>query len=368
MSTVSAAGGTIPTFKIPLRWNATQVAIGGDVQSPTLAGLSSLYVDATSIKVADFAVPNGTTSDSVLVGTTSAGIMTVKKVAQSSIGGSGLSGLTATDLMVAQTSSSIGGDATLTYVTSTGQLALNKSQNAGTQFTVTNNNGGTGTNATVTVTDLTHYAQIGIFGTGATPYGAVGADNGYFYSNAPKFIFMNDNASGEIDIAIGTTPSAQDKFKANGSIVFGLYGAGTFTGTATKTAQFDASGNLIEGDAVSGGTWASSPANTTNIASSSETNVRYHRVGNTVFCQVGYGITPSLGSGAQTVLTLTLPFNTATTTQGAAGTGTWSDNAGAGVYTGAEVQIQSASTATIHFQATSTAAGILTASFAYKLN
>lgn len=64
------------------------------------------------------------------------------------------------------------------------------------------------------------------------------------------------NPSGTFQILNGVTGNLLARFtlKSTGGIQFNQYGVGTYTGTATKSLNVDASGNIIEGSVGGGGT------------------------------------------------------------------------------------------------------------------
>jgi hypothetical protein len=98
------------------------------------------------------------------------------------------------------------------------------------------------------------------------------------------------------------------KFSIAGSGQFTAdgYGAGTFTGTPTGTAQFTSSGNVIEGPIVAAGTYTPTLTNGTNVNSSTASSCQYMRVGNTVTVSGKVNITPT--STGATALGISLPI------------------------------------------------------------
>lgn len=113
------------------------------------------------------------------------------------------------------------------------------------------------------------------------------------------------------DLQIFTTNAGSStlKFtlKGNGQLrLHGGYGTNTFTGTATTSAQFDVNGNIIEGPAVTSGTYTPTLTNTTNVAASTAYQFQWSRVGNTITFSGEVDIDPTAGL-TLTVLTMTLP-------------------------------------------------------------
>lgn len=114
-------------------------------------------------------------------------------------------------------------------------------------------------------------------------------------------------------------------------------------------------------------TYTPSLTNTLNIGASTLSQASYTQIGNIVTVSVGIAISPTTGA-TNSSITVGLPINTATTSQLEVGTGSWADNSGTGGYSGARVDIQSASTARIFFQPASSSNGQIQAVFMYKIN
>lgn len=94
------------------------------------------------------------------------------------------------------------------------------------------------------------------------------------------------------------------------------------------------------------GTYVPTLTNTTNITSSTLLNAYYIKMGNIVHVMINGTITPTIGS-TNTVLTVSLPFTTASTTQNYIGQGTV--NVNATTYTTGLVSVNSGTTATFSF-------------------
>lgn len=83
---------------------------------------------------------------------------------------------------------------------------------------------------------------------GYAAYGILVANSSEWYTNSVAGIAVMVDAAGPFKIATGTGAPAASRFEISsaGSLKFDAYGAGTFTGTATKNLAVDASGNVIE--------------------------------------------------------------------------------------------------------------------------
>ena len=211
-----------------------------------------------------------------------------------------------------------------------------------------------------TQNDANIYGAIYNYGTTTAPYGALTANTMGVYTNGPVgIVVMADNATGVIKFATGGN-TEKGRLKSTGQWQFNLYGSNTFTGTVARSLGVDSSGNVIElvpfnnpltttGDMiysssgntaarraigstnavlqVSGGvpTWGAildnntyTPTLTGNINVSSVSHVRsmYSRNGNVVTVTVAGNVTPTAGGSALTEFSISLPVNTATSSQG----------------------------------------------------
>ena len=210
--------------------------------------------------------------------------------------------------------------------------------------------------------DQVNYEFAGLRALGANPIVFATGQQGTG-TNRPLMLaasYLSDN----------TTNANQILLNTNGSIQFGKYGAGSYTGTAAKWLAVDASGNLIEQNAPTSGTSASyTPAltNTTNISSSSLTQATYSQVGNIVTVTVSGSITPTASSTA-TTLTVALPVTTATTTQSGVGGGALALNAGGLGYVGCYASVNAAGTFQIFFYPTTTTSCNFSITIQYHTN
>lgn len=115
---------------------------------------------------------------------------------------------------------------------------------------------------------------------------------------------------------------------------------------------------------ASGGTFTSTFTNTTNITSSSFSQGTYTQVGNIVTVSISGTFTPTAGSA--TVLTVSLPVSTATTTQNYIGTGTCQQTSS---WIPGMVSIVSGTTATFSVDGTSSGSPLaFNMTFQYKIN
>lgn len=134
---------------------------------------------------------------------------------------------------------------------------------------------------------------------------------------------------------------------------------------ASYTYGANAAGRLGFYQAPVSGTFVSTLTNTTNISAATLTQATYSRVGNVVHVTIGGTFIPTL-TATNSVMTFSLPINTATTTQGSVGSGTIAYNGGNLGYFGAVVNIASASTGVLNFFPTVTAGS--TATFSFSLD
>lgn len=113
------------------------------------------------------------------------------------------------------------------------------------------------------------------------------------------------------NFTVNTTNSgssaARFTVKGSGQLQGNGYGSGTFTGTPTQSAQFDASGNIIEGPVLASSTFSPALTNTANISSSATFQGQYLRVGNTVTLSGQFTIDP-VATTTLTQLTFTVPI------------------------------------------------------------
>jgi len=94
--------------------------------------------------------------------------------------------------------------------------------------------------------------------------------------------------------------------KGTGQLQGNAYGSGTFTGTPTYSAQWDASGNVIEGPLVASGTYTPTITNVTNVSASTAYQCQYLRVGNTVTVSGKIDIDPTATGAGE--LGISLPI------------------------------------------------------------
>lgn len=372
----SGTAGTSATVLTPFYADNTGMVKLGNPSGSTY----NLLINPNSITFATSIVPTGGSTDSVLVFTNSAGVSTLKAVAQSSLGGSGG-----------------------TPAGNSGDVQINSSSAFGTPasdklfWDITNSRLGIGAgNApswTVDVRDAGGAAsgvRIHSSGTGTGTYTQLYLDNNnldvaqHFLTNStytPSGIFaasqysilntgagginfIQDNAAGHIKFVVGGTTLVGEDIAASGAIKLGAYTTGAITGTAVNNLQTDASGNVIQGalsTSATSGSYTPSFTNTTNIASSSLNQASYIQVGNIVHVNIACVISPTVGSGS-TVLTFTLPISTATTSQQNIG------NGNAGELDPGIVSMASGTTAQFAFQASSTAGLATNFTFMYHTN
>lgn len=97
--------------------------------------------------------------------------------------------------------------------------------------------------------------------------------------------------------------------KGTGQIQGNAYGSGTFTSTPTFSAQWDASGNLIEGPLVASGTWTATLTAVANVnGTPTFTKAHYTRVGNEVTYSIEV-VVDATASATVTELRFSLPIS-----------------------------------------------------------
>jgi hypothetical protein len=83
-------------------------------------------------------------------------------------------------------------------------LHVSKNQNLGTSILVENQTAGTGAQARIQAkNNLGNLAQLAIYSSTTTPYGAISANNAYFYTQSPGLVLMADTATGVIKFSAG---------------------------------------------------------------------------------------------------------------------------------------------------------------------
>lgn len=117
----------------------------------------------------------------------------------------------------------------------------------------------------------------------------------------------------------------------------------------------------------SSNTYTPTLTNTTNISAATLSQATFVQVGNIVTVNIGVTLTPT-ASPLNTVLTVTLPVNTATTTQDFVGSGTVFGNLVSNLFASGIVSITSASQATFTFYATAVTPSSANFQFQYKIN
>lgn len=163
-----------------------------------------------------------------------------------------------------------------------------------------------------------------------------------------------------------STSLIDGSLKANGTLTVGTLATGSNTDSLLVTHGGTGLVDKVAQVILASGTYTSTLTNTTNITTSSFTSATYTRVGNIVHVMIGGGLTPTTASVA-TVLTVTLPLTTATTSQNYIGTGSIANNSGAATYDGAIVNIVSGTTATITFVPTLNVSTNFSVEFDYTL-
>lgn len=112
------------------------------------------------------------------------------------------------------------------------------------------------------------------------------------------------------DIQIFTTNAGSSTLKAtikgNGQLRLHGYGAGTFTGTATEGAAFDANGNIIAAPLVAAAAYTPTITSGTNVASTTLQGADYQRIGDYVIVHLILLIDPTT-TGA-TDIGISFPF------------------------------------------------------------
>ena len=232
---VPAIGSTITNFY-------------GDNTGVTKIGLNpsnsafSLWATPNNIKISAAILHTGVSGDSVLVW--HAADSSLYAVAQSSLGG-GTPGGSTNDLQFNVSGTFTGGGPT--YVSSTGVLSASKAIAAQMGFKATNTTAAGGVYAQLVGDTYTTSAYQ--YGTTASPYGAIVAGAGAFYTSSPHLVLMADNAAGEIDFATGSTPSAQVKILTGGALQAPHYGG---NGSAPTTSSLGT--NVTSATVTGGGT------------------------------------------------------------------------------------------------------------------
>jgi hypothetical protein len=139
-------------------------------------------------------------------------------------------------------------------------------------------------------------------------------------------------------------------------------------GTGDRLVQASSTGVLsATTEAPTSGTYTPTLSNTTNITSSTLSQATYIRVGDIVTVSVGVGLTPTL-SATNTILTVTLPITTATSTQNYVGNGTVFGNAVSNLSVSGIVNVASTTTATFTFYSTALTSSLANIQFQYKIN
>jgi hypothetical protein len=119
---------------------------------------------------------------------------------------------------------------------------------------------------------------------------------------------------------------------------------------------------------VSSGSYSPTFTNTTNISSSTLGQATYSKVGDIVTVNIGGTFTPTAAATA-TVLTVSLPYSTATTTQTYIGVGAFIPNSGGNAGISGLVNVNSGTTATFQIQnGALTSLGSFSFSFQYHIN
>lgn len=153
----------------------------------------------------------------------------------------------------------------------------------------------------------------------------------------------------------------------SGTVVTDKADSGLVTSRAWHKKGIDSVAALIVSSGTSG-TYTSTPTGTTNITGTpTVSSATYQQIGNIVSVRIAGSYTPTAG-GAQTVLTVTLPVTTATTSQDYAGNGVVAPNSGSASYLPGMVSIVSGTTATFISFPTGTTSCNYSFTFQYKTN
>ena len=206
---------------------------------------------------------------------------------------------------------------------------------------------------------VTTGANTTIIGSHITYNGA----NTAILSRFDQHTIIGAQLSGEGDSSTTLQVRGAITLNKDSLVAFSTFGSQDLLAIDTVTKKM---GKYI-GKIVSG-SYTPTLTNTTNLTSNTLSQATYTQVGNIVTVTIGGTLSPTSGS-SNTTLTITLPVNTATTTQSNVGSGSYSPNTGGNSYIGAIANIVSASTATMNlFVGTVTTTGNFSITFQYHTN
>ncbi len=147
-------------------------------------------------------------------------------------------------------SGAFGASAGLVYSDSTGVMTLSKSQNALTNLEVKNATSGSSAYAQLQVTAGNNSFIMAKYSGSTSPYKIISANDGYLYNsfNVGDIAILNDNSSGRIKFAAGSTSTAQMTLTAAGRLLLGTTTESTFlldvNGTARVSGRLYSTGGI----------------------------------------------------------------------------------------------------------------------------